>query len=158
MNKLHAFMMIHMRSIMDIKWEDKVTNIKVLKRTELPSMEDIIRKKNFRWTGHLLRMPTNHLPRQVLYQGLSYVSEIMLFALNHIYTGYFNREISPDSSGLAAALTFKFVYTPDIVSKFMVSSSKLLGIQEDVISAFTNTSTVQKQLHQVVIRTICFRS
>ena len=53
--KLHAFMMRHLRSIMKIRWQDKVTNIKVLKRTGLPSMEDLIRK-NLCWTGHLLRM------------------------------------------------------------------------------------------------------
>ena len=36
--KLHAFMMRHLRSIMKIIWQDKVTNIKVLKWTRLPSM------------------------------------------------------------------------------------------------------------------------
>ena len=30
--KLHAFMMRHLRSIMKIRWQDKVTNIKVIKR------------------------------------------------------------------------------------------------------------------------------
>ena len=63
--KLHAFMMIHLRSIMKIRWQDKVTNIKVLKRTELPSMEDLLTRKNLCWTGHLLRMPTDRLPRQL---------------------------------------------------------------------------------------------
>ena len=33
--KLHAFMMRHMWSIMKIRWQDKVTNIKVLKRAGL---------------------------------------------------------------------------------------------------------------------------
>ena len=65
--KLHAFMMRHLRSIMKIRWQDKVTHIKVLKRAGRPSMEDLLIRKNLRWTGHLLRMPTNRLPRQVLY-------------------------------------------------------------------------------------------
>ena len=68
--KLHAFIMRHLRSIMKIRWQDKVTNIKVLKRAGLPSMEDLIIRKNLRWTGHLLRMPTDRLPRQVLYSEL----------------------------------------------------------------------------------------
>ena len=68
--KLHAFMMRHLRSIMKIRWQDKVTNIKVLKRAGLPSMEDLLIRKNLRWTGHLLRMPTDRLPRQVLYSQL----------------------------------------------------------------------------------------
>ena len=67
--KLHTFMMRHLRSIMKIRWQDKVTNIKVLKRGGLPSMEDLIRK-NLYSTGHLLRMPTDRLPRQVPYSQL----------------------------------------------------------------------------------------
>ena len=65
--KLHTFMMRLMRSIMKIKWQGKVTNIKVFKRAGLPSIEDSIIRKNLRWTGHLLRMPTDRLPRHVLY-------------------------------------------------------------------------------------------
>ena len=63
--KLHGFMMRHLRSIMKIRWQDKVTNIKVLKRAGLPSMEDLLTRKNLHRTGHLLRMPTDRLPRQV---------------------------------------------------------------------------------------------
>ena len=50
--KLNAFMMRHLRSIMKIGWHDKVTNIKVLKRTGLPTMEDLLIRKNLRWTGN----------------------------------------------------------------------------------------------------------
>ena len=70
MKKLHAFMIRHLRSIMKIRWQDKVTNIKVLKRAGLPSMEDLLIRKNLRWTGHLMRMPTDCLPRQILYSQL----------------------------------------------------------------------------------------
>ena len=67
--KLHAFMMRHniMRSIVKIKWQDKVINIKVFKRERLHYMEDRLIRKNLRWTGHLLRITTDRLPRQVLY-------------------------------------------------------------------------------------------
>ena len=68
--KLHAFMIRHLPSIMKIRWQDKVTNIKVLKRARLPTMEDHLIRKNLRWTGHLLSMPTDRLPRQVLYSQL----------------------------------------------------------------------------------------
>ena len=68
--KLHAFMMRDLRSIMKIRWQDKVTHIKVLKRAGLPSMENLIIRKNLHWTGYLLRMPTDRLPRQVLYSQL----------------------------------------------------------------------------------------
>ena len=65
MKKLHAFMMRHLRSIMRITWMDKVTNKEILKWTGLPSMEDLLIRKNLRWTwtGHLMRMPSDRLPK-----------------------------------------------------------------------------------------------
>ena len=64
--KLYTFMMRHLQSIMKIKLQDKVTNIQVLKRVRLPSLENLIIRNNLRWTGHLLRVPTDRIPRQVL--------------------------------------------------------------------------------------------
>ena len=69
--KLHAFMMRHLRSIMRITWMDKVTHKEILERTGLPSMEDLLIRKNLRWTGHLMRMSPDRLPKQVLYSQLS---------------------------------------------------------------------------------------
>ena len=69
--KLHAFMMRHLRSIMTITWMDKVTNKEILVRTGLPSMEDLLIRKNLRWTGHLMRMSPDRLPKQILYSQLS---------------------------------------------------------------------------------------
>ena len=60
--KLHAFMMRHLRSIMRITWMDKVTNKEILERTGLPSMEDLLIRKNLRRTGHLMRMSSDRLP------------------------------------------------------------------------------------------------
>ena len=50
---------------------DKVTNKEILERTGLPSMEDLLIRKNLRWTGHLMRMSSDRLPKQVLYSQLS---------------------------------------------------------------------------------------
>ena len=69
--KLHAFMVRHLRSIMRITWMDKVTNKEILERTGLPSMDDLLIRKNLRWTGHLMRMSPDRLPKQVLYSQLS---------------------------------------------------------------------------------------
>ena len=71
MKKLHAFMMRHLRSIMKVTWMDKVTNKEILERTVLPSMEDLLIRKNLRWTGHRMRMSPDRLPKQVLYSQLS---------------------------------------------------------------------------------------
>ena len=46
MKKMHAFMMRHLRSITRITWMDKMTNKDILERTGLPSMEDLLIKKN----------------------------------------------------------------------------------------------------------------
>ena len=50
---------------------DKVTNKEILERTGLPSMEDLLIRKNLRWTGHLMRMSPDRLLKQVLYSQLS---------------------------------------------------------------------------------------
>ena len=69
--KLDAFMMRHLRSIMRITWMDKVTNKEILEQTGLPSMEDLLIRKNLRWTGHLMRMSPDRLPKQILYSQRS---------------------------------------------------------------------------------------
>ena len=45
---------------------DKVTNKEILERTGLPSMEDFLIRKNLRWTGHLMRMSPDWLPKQAI--------------------------------------------------------------------------------------------
>ena len=64
--KLYAFMIRHLRSIMRVTWMGKVADKEKLERTELPSMEDLLIRKNLRWTGHLMRMSPDGLPKQVL--------------------------------------------------------------------------------------------
>ncbi|KAK2193506.1 hypothetical protein NP493_12g10000 [Ridgeia piscesae] len=64
-------MMLHLRLIMRITWMDKLTNKDILERTGLPSMEDLLIRKNLRRTGHLMRMSPDRLPKQVLYSQLS---------------------------------------------------------------------------------------
>ncbi|KAK2179767.1 hypothetical protein NP493_473g00017 [Ridgeia piscesae] len=68
---MEAFMKRHLDAIMRITWMDKVTNKEILERTGLPSMEDLLIRKNLRWTGHLMRMSPDRLPKQVLYSQLS---------------------------------------------------------------------------------------
>ena len=69
-NKLHVFMMRHLRSIMFITSMDKMTNKDILERIVLPSMEDLLIRKNLRSTRHLMRMSPERLPRQVMYSHL----------------------------------------------------------------------------------------
>ncbi|KAK2192300.1 hypothetical protein NP493_35g06012 [Ridgeia piscesae] len=57
-------------SIMRITWIDKVTSKEIIERTGLPSMQDILIRKNLRWTGLLMRVSPDRLPKQVLYSQL----------------------------------------------------------------------------------------
>jgi len=60
---------------MRITWMDKVINREILERTGLLSMEDLLIRKNLRWTGHLIRMSPDRLPKQVLYPNCLLVTE-----------------------------------------------------------------------------------
>ncbi|KAK2187315.1 hypothetical protein NP493_170g04011 [Ridgeia piscesae] len=62
--KLHAFMMRHLHSIMRITWTDNVGNKDILERTGLPFMEDLLIRKNLRWTP-------DRLTKQIIYFQLS---------------------------------------------------------------------------------------
>jgi hypothetical protein len=72
--KLHAFMMRHLCSIMRITWKDKSDKQGNTRTDGLPSMEDLLIKKNLPWTGHLMRMSSDRLPKQIRYSQLSFGS------------------------------------------------------------------------------------
>ena len=58
------------RRIMDIRWQDKVTNLQVLDRPNAVSIEALLLKAQLRWTGHVIRMDASHIPPQILYGEL----------------------------------------------------------------------------------------
>ena len=68
--KLHAFMIRHIRQIMNISWRDRITNVEILKRAGLPSMADMLITKGLRWIGHVHRMGRERLPRHLPYWQL----------------------------------------------------------------------------------------
>ena len=70
MKKLQAYMMRHLREIMNISWKDKITNKVILEKAGLPPMADILIQMNLRWLGHVERMDFARLPRQLLYSQL----------------------------------------------------------------------------------------
>lgn len=69
-HKLNAYVMRHLRQILSIKWWDYISNDKVLKKANLPSVYDILIHRNLRWAGHLNRLDNNRIPKQVLYSQL----------------------------------------------------------------------------------------
>ena len=71
LKKLERFHQRKLRAIMNIRWQDKVSNISVLNRGCSQSIEAIIALHRLRWTGHVSRMPEESLPKRVLYSELT---------------------------------------------------------------------------------------
>ena len=68
---LEQFHQRSLRSIMGIRWQDKITNIDVLDRAETISIESMLLKAQLRWVGHIIRMPDYRLPKQLLFGELT---------------------------------------------------------------------------------------
>ena len=59
-----------LRSILNISWEDRRTNISVLKEAKTTSIEAFAIKNQLRWSGHVDRMTDERLPKQIFYSQL----------------------------------------------------------------------------------------
>ncbi|KOB70029.1 putative RAD50-like protein [Operophtera brumata] len=69
--RLDVFHMKCLRSILRIKWQDRVPNTDILRRTELSGMEALLMQGQLRWCGHLVRMGDTRLPKSVFFSELS---------------------------------------------------------------------------------------
>ena len=56
---------------MKIKWSDYVSNVEVLRRAGLDSVEAVLTTMQLRWTGHVIRMEDHRIPKQLLYGELA---------------------------------------------------------------------------------------
>ena len=68
---LDAFHMRHLRYLIGIKWQDKITNNEVLHRAKMDGMEAMLMRAQLRWVGHVQRMSDNRMPKQIFYSELS---------------------------------------------------------------------------------------
>ena len=59
-----------LRRIMNIKWFNKVTNVKVLQKAKMKSIDTLLTLSQLRWSGHLVRMSDDRLPKQLFYSEL----------------------------------------------------------------------------------------
>ncbi len=59
-----------LRKILRISWKDRRTNISILEEANMTSITTTVMQYQLRWTGHVMRMPNTHLPKQILYSQL----------------------------------------------------------------------------------------
>ena len=71
LKQLEKFHMRSLRSIMRIRWQDRITNLEVLDRAKMTSIEAMILKAQLRWVGHVIRMDDHRLPKQLMYGELT---------------------------------------------------------------------------------------
>ena len=68
--QLQQFHLRCLRSILNIRWQDKIPDTEVLERAKLPSAITIMRKAQTRWAGHVSRMSDSRIPKQLFYGEL----------------------------------------------------------------------------------------
>ncbi len=63
--KLNIVEQRHLRQIMHVKWQDKIPNVEILRKADIPRVEATITKAQLRWAGHVSRMEDSGLPKAV---------------------------------------------------------------------------------------------
>ena len=69
--RLNQFHLRCLRKILKIKWQDRVSNPEVLKRSNSTTIMSLLLKKRLRWLGHVQRMDNTRIPKQLLFAELS---------------------------------------------------------------------------------------
>ena len=67
---LGRYHMFSLQKFFGIKWRDKIPHRTIMVKTECPSLEYLLERNQLRWNGHVVRMPDNTRPKQLLYGEL----------------------------------------------------------------------------------------
>ena len=62
--------MRHLRMLLKIKWQDRITNAEVLDRSQSTGIEALLIAAQLRWAGHVWRMRDERIRKQLLYGEL----------------------------------------------------------------------------------------
>nr|VZI26156.1 unnamed protein product [Spirometra erinaceieuropaei] len=65
--RLNHFHLSCLRRILRLNWQDRIPDTDVLERTGSLSIYTILRQMQLRWSGHLLRMDDERLPKRLFY-------------------------------------------------------------------------------------------
>nr|VZI37926.1 unnamed protein product [Spirometra erinaceieuropaei] len=69
--RLNHFHLSCLRRILRLKWQDRIPDTDVLERTGILSIYVILRQMQLRWSGHLVRMDDERLPKRLFYGDVS---------------------------------------------------------------------------------------
>jgi len=64
--KLNRFHLTCLRKLLRIGWHDMILDTEVLRRTGLPSIDTMLTKAQLRWSGHIVHMGEERLPKRLL--------------------------------------------------------------------------------------------
>ena len=70
-NRLESFHLRCLRRILNIKWQDKITNTAVLEQAGSLSLHLLLCKRRLRWLGHVHRMQDGRIPKDIMYGELA---------------------------------------------------------------------------------------
>ena len=68
--RLNLFHTSYLSELLKIKWQDRIPDTEVLKRTGMQSVDTLLKLAQLRRTGHVTRMPDERLPKKILYGEL----------------------------------------------------------------------------------------
>nr|VZI19292.1 unnamed protein product [Spirometra erinaceieuropaei] len=72
--RLNHFHLSCLRRILRLTWQDRIPDTDVLERTGILSIYAILRQIQLRWSGHLMRMDDERLPKRFFYGDVATVS------------------------------------------------------------------------------------
>ncbi|PFX21814.1 hypothetical protein AWC38_SpisGene13663 [Stylophora pistillata] len=75
--------------MMSIKSQDRRTNLSVLEQAAMCSVESVFVRNQLRWSGHVVRMENNRLPKQMFYSELTEEGEPTMMTTTTM--GYFSQ-------------------------------------------------------------------
>ena len=65
--RLNSFHLRCLRKILKVRWQEKIPDTEILKRSGLAHVETMIMQTRLRWLGHIKRMDDSCIPNTVLY-------------------------------------------------------------------------------------------
>nr|VZI38164.1 unnamed protein product [Spirometra erinaceieuropaei] len=65
--RLNHFHLSCLRRILRLNWQDRIPDTEVLERTGILSIDSMLRQMQLRWSGHLVRMDDERLPKRLFY-------------------------------------------------------------------------------------------